>query len=1405
MDRVFLSHSRWNSTAAQALFRWLTDSEPSLRGQIFLDIDPEAKIAPGVRWKAELTRAMDRCEAVICLISPQWENSPECLAEARLAESLNKRVFCARIDPAAQGTGVREWQICDLFPNGDRVTTVAAGNGESVDFCTDGLAQLLRGLRRAGIGAEHFPWPPENDPARAPYRGWQSMENVDAAVFFGRDPQILRGMDTLRGMRATAVEGLFVILGPSGVGKSSFLRAGLLPRLRRDPANFLVSEIVRPEREPLTGDQGLAHAIWHLRSQSDPAGPTLGEVKAACRDAAADRLSRWLRESQLEAADDDGLPTVVVPIDQGEELFSAEAGAEAGAFLALLGALLRTGETDELQLIVAMTIRADRYEALQQAPELLAVRAREFGDLKPPPVTEYKGVITGPADRATAAGLRLSLDPALVARLLDDATGGADSLPLLALTLSRLYLDYGSTGRLALADYESMGGMERIVQAEVDTLLAVDPRVRARQLDTLRSAFIPWLATIDQDTDAPSRRVARWDELPSDSHALIDAMVARRLLVKDERGGALVVEVALESLLRQWDSLAQWLSEYAEDLKAVDNLDRAAAEWELNERSPEWLFEGARLATARQLAGHSLFRDRVRHAAEFLEASRAQEQAQADAERRRTETELRIAQERRDEAEAYTVALRSRAKVLRVVLAVTLVVALVAIVASVVALVARNQADAKRLEAEVRTRDALAGRLTSQVQAMLAGGRPGSDLEVVVKALAARQLSAHEGAGALLSVLTEKPRVAQVFDSLGGLVSDNGQRMVSFTEQGYQLWDTESGTRIGAPLTDRDRKVHALSPDGRFFAMVSDGTQIRVWDTKTTEYIGQPMKGGDEYVGKVAVDAEGRRIAAIDDNGKLLLWDVSTGQQIPIEGHSGEVKALTFSRDGQRLASAGTDNTVRLWDTDNAEPVGTPLHTEDDAALFSVALSPDGRTVAAGGIRAMANNNAPLWIWNAENGAPVGKPAPGTFEAIWSIAFSTQGTTIATGGMDHAVHQWDARTGDPVGEPITLQSSIFGLAFTPRDDRIVAISPDDVQIVSAGPGSGLSTEVTGSRAASGHGLYGLVNTGDGPRIIQFNDGTMRWLNVDTGEQIGAPVVSDVFRSVAKISFSPDRRWLAVASRDAVRVLDPSNGQTVGSSLEIPGGQVNDMTFSPDGKFLATAGEDKAVRLWDWRQGTSTGEPMGGHKYGVQQVEFSPDGDRIYTRDFRSVRVWNAETQQSIDDLPTGASPTAMAIRSDGRRFAVADYNYIQEFDADSTEPVGPQIRGRGHAAADLTYGSDGRYLVSVGTDRTVRFWDVASGTQIGDAVDATATGEGTEIQVSRDERRIFVSTETGSGPTGWSSQVGGGIWELPGPAAWVDELCEKLTTNPTRKMWQEWVSQEHGGTTELCPNKPGPL
>jgi hypothetical protein len=130
-----------------------------------------------------------------------------------------------------------------------------------VTFSKEGLARLRRGLAKAGLDPRFFAWPPENFPNRPPYRGLKPLEAADAGIFFGRDGPIVEALDTLRGLREAASPRLLVILGASGAGKSSFLRAGLWPRLVRDDRNFLPLPVVRPERAAISGETGLLHAI----------------------------------------------------------------------------------------------------------------------------------------------------------------------------------------------------------------------------------------------------------------------------------------------------------------------------------------------------------------------------------------------------------------------------------------------------------------------------------------------------------------------------------------------------------------------------------------------------------------------------------------------------------------------------------------------------------------------------------------------------------------------------------------------------------------------------------------------------------------------------------------------------------------------------------------------------------------------------------------------------------------------------------------------------------------------------------------------------------------------------------------------------------------------------------------
>jgi TIR domain len=197
---VFLSHSSWDSRQAMAVKRWLVEREPGLAEEIFLDLDPDTGIRPGERWKRALQQANTRCEVVICLLSAQWAASHECATEYRYAETLNKAIMCARLEPVPSGGITSEWQRCDLFTGDGPGTAITVDGGEPVVFASDGLHRLLEGLRALGIGADHFPWPPPRDPDRAPYRGWAPLEEADArlggGVAFG-SPRPVRGREVV--------------------------------------------------------------------------------------------------------------------------------------------------------------------------------------------------------------------------------------------------------------------------------------------------------------------------------------------------------------------------------------------------------------------------------------------------------------------------------------------------------------------------------------------------------------------------------------------------------------------------------------------------------------------------------------------------------------------------------------------------------------------------------------------------------------------------------------------------------------------------------------------------------------------------------------------------------------------------------------------------------------------------------------------------------------------------------------------------------------------------------------------------------------------------------------------------------------------------------------------------------
>jgi hypothetical protein len=569
VSRIFLSHSSANNAEAVALRDWLSDS--GWKDEIFLDLDPRRGIAAGERWERKLHEAANRCEAVLFLVSKAWLASVWCRKELNLAHSLNKQLFGVLIEDLPVGALPEDlagtWQIVRLATGRDHVVlrgVLPITHEEAhVHFSAEGLARLKHGLEEAGLDPKYFVWPPESDPDRPPYRGLRPLEAEDAGVFFGRDAAIVEALDRLRSLRASTPPRLLVILGASGAGKSSFLRAGLFPRLARDDRNFLPLPVIRPERAAISGESGLLSAL-----EAAFAAAKIPIARADLRtvvQAGAIKLRPLLQalaDNATPIAADGGEksepPMVILSIDQGEELFLAEAQEEAKPFLVLLRDLVKD---DALVIVVVFTIRSDNYERLQLAPELEGLRQHTLS-LPPMPKGSYVEVVKGPARRLEATARALSIEDGLVDALLADieAGGAKDALPLLAFTLERLYGDYHSGGGLKLAHYDALGRVKGSIEAAVERVLKTAdadpaiPRDRAARLALLRRGLIPWLAGIDPDTGAPRRRVARLAEIPAEARPLIQHLVEQRLLATDvnKETGEATIEPAHEALLRQW-------------------------------------------------------------------------------------------------------------------------------------------------------------------------------------------------------------------------------------------------------------------------------------------------------------------------------------------------------------------------------------------------------------------------------------------------------------------------------------------------------------------------------------------------------------------------------------------------------------------------------------------------------------------------------------------------------------------------------------------------------------------------------------------------------------------------------------------------------------------------------------
>lgn len=1086
-------------------------------------------------------------------------------------------------------------------------------------------------------------------PARrdsAPYRGLATYQTADAPWFFGREALTGLVVERLVGPGAAASLPLMIV-GASGSGKSSLLRAGVIPALR-----------------------GAGYAIALVT----PEDTTAAELRAS-------------RETQ------DGEPVAVV-VDQFEEIFAADVPeSERAAFIEALFTA-PGGERRGSGPMIAVGMRADFYAHALRYPRLAAAIQDNQVVMGPMTADELNRAIVEPARKNGT-----DVEPALVDVLLRDlsptvgftpAAHDVGALPLLSHALLATW-ERSRGRRLTVEGYLGSGGIrDAIARSAEATFEALSPSAQ----DATRRLL---LRLVRVSPDAPdTRRVVslaavRRDGLAAaDLEDIADRFVGQRLLTADGDD----VMLTHEALITAWPRLQSWLTADREGLLAWRRIAEAAERWDESGRDPHELLRGGRLAVAREWAAepeHEADLNPLETA--FLGASAGREKAEQNIERRRTRRLRRLvgaltvlvltagalagyAQNQREAATDATYVATSRATAVR-------------------ADELRGEDTAAAAQLSVAAY-AMSDNADTRASLIESTGTPSATRLLGFKgivesvALQAREhllaAASADGTARLWDVSDPArprelgaalPRPAATASLFAVALSQRAPLLAvgggnPRTDGVAELWSLaqSSRPRLTAKLSlGSDDTVYtvAFAPVLPELAVGSADGTVRLWDISEprTPRLLTSRTGSDGPVQSLQFDPTGRMLAAGKKNGDVDVWQLTgTGEpQAPpvvLKGPTKMVFGVAFSADGSVLAAGSRDGTVWLWDVSQSgaiKQLGAPIH-DATSWVDSVAFSPDSRTLAVGS----SDDNVKLWSISSRTVVAT-LPHPGPVASLAWLGDSA----LVTGAADYVTRVWSLPTPVLPGDGV-----VNTIAFSP-DGKAMAVGSDTLQLWNpvtrqpeGGPVSGPGMAETAAFSPDGRYL-----------AVGYSNGVLRIWRVDDEDGLGPIVTTQPVGQnsyIESVAFGPGDRLATGSDDGVVRLWTIAADGTVTQKPIQPSfaGAVYSVAFSQRGGLLAAGSEDDTARVWKIDGGgdaVSAGKAITGSTNYVYAVAFNPAGTLL--------AIGSADRTVRLEGVSEPTSPALLAVLT-----GPANYVYA------------------------LAFSPDGRTLAAGSTDETVWLWQV---------------------------------------------------------------------------------------------------